>query len=138
MNILAQPILAAGDALSVLFALAMMALAALGSMAQKRSEKRLLTATEIEAALDIADDAPNPAQAAETKSELDAIDRALVDLPARQRAIFLALWKGHQPPAEIAKRFGLSTRKVYLELKAAREHCMDSLAKAAKSDFKKK
>jgi RNA polymerase sigma-70 factor (ECF subfamily) len=108
------------------------------ALAQKRSEKRLLTATEIEAALDIADDAPNPAQAAETKSELDAIDRALVDLPARQRAIFLALWKGHQPPAEIAKRFGLSTRKVYLELKAAREHCMDSLAKAAKSDFKKK
>jgi RNA polymerase sigma-70 factor (ECF subfamily) len=109
------------------------------ALAQKRSERRLLTAADIDAALDIADDAPNPAQAAETKSELEALDRALVDLPARQRAIFLALWKGHQSPVEIAKRFGLSSRKVYLELKAAREHCVDVLAKAAKrNDFQKK
>src|ERR1700748_2165002 len=58
--------------------------------ARQRADRRLLTAAEIDVALQVIDEKPNPAQAAELTSELAALDRALEKLPKRRRAIFLA------------------------------------------------
>jgi RNA polymerase sigma-70 factor (ECF subfamily) len=95
--------------------------------ARQRADRRLLTAAEIDVALQVIDEKPDPAQAAELKSELAALDRALEKLPKRRRAIFLAAWQDGLSPPEIAKRFGISTRTVYVDLKLAQEFCSDIL-----------
>lgn len=90
---------------------------------RQRAEKRHTAAAKVETALDIADDRPSPLQAAEAKSQLTALGRALEKLPARRRAIFVAAWVENLPREEIAKRFGLSTHRISVELAIAREHC---------------
>jgi RNA polymerase sigma-70 factor, ECF subfamily len=87
------------------------------------AENRRLTAAETEALLDIVDDAPDPARTAEARSEIEALKRAVLELPPRRREIFLAAWVSEVPPQKIAERFGLSLRMVQIELKHAREHC---------------
>jgi RNA polymerase sigma-70 factor (ECF subfamily) len=101
-------------------------------LAQRRAEQRFLTGEEVEAALDVADDGPSPSQTAEAKSSLALLERTLERLPARRRAIFLAVWREHLPPADIAARYGLSVRKIYLELKSAREFCIDAMGELPK------
>jgi len=95
-----------------------------------RSDQRFVTANEIDAAFDIADEAPDPAQSAEARSDLAALERALSSLPARRQAIFLAAWKENLPPAAIAQRYGLSKRRINVELELAREHCAAMLKKS--------
>jgi len=88
-----------------------------------RANQRLLSVAEIETEYDIADEAPDPAKVMEAVSELDAVKRALADLPERRRAILMAASQESLPSREIAKRFGLSVRKIDKELQLAREHC---------------
>jgi RNA polymerase sigma-70 factor, ECF subfamily len=99
-----------------------------------RAEKELATAEEIEAALEVADDRPDPAQAAEARSELAIVERALEKMSARRRAIFLAAWKGHLSSREIARKYDLSVRQIDVELKRARELCIMALKKASKNN----
>jgi RNA polymerase sigma factor (sigma-70 family) len=94
---------------------------------RQRSAKRLLTVAEIEDAYRLADQAPGPARTAEARSELEAVSRALDELPPRRRAILLASFSENLPSRAIAKRFGLSTRMIDIELKLAREHCARAL-----------
>jgi RNA polymerase sigma-70 factor (ECF subfamily) len=96
---------------------------------RQRAERRRASAADIEAMLDIADDTPTPAKMAEDKSELAALDRALERLPARRRAIFLAAWKENLPAREMSRRFGVSVRRINVELELAREHCATALKK---------
>ena len=92
-----------------------------------RSGKRLALFAEIETVLSLADSAPGPAQTVEARSDLEAVEKVLAELPARRRAILLASSKEHLPSREIARQFGLSTRKIDMELKLAREHCARAL-----------
>jgi RNA polymerase sigma-70 factor, ECF subfamily len=87
------------------------------------AENRRLTAAETEALLDIVDEAPDPARTAEARSEVEALKRALLELPPRRREIFVAAWIEEVPPQKIAEHFGLSLRTIQIELKYAREHC---------------
>jgi RNA polymerase sigma-70 factor, ECF subfamily len=87
------------------------------------SENRRLKASETEALLDIPDEAPDPASAAESRSEMAALKRALQELPCRRREIFLAAWVEEVPHPEIAARFGVSVRTIQIELRHALEHC---------------
>jgi RNA polymerase sigma-70 factor (ECF subfamily) len=102
---------------------------------RQRSGKRHTLATEIETALDIVDNTPDPARIAEARSDLEAVERALETLPARRRAILLASFSENLPSREIAKRFGLSTRMIDKELKLAREHCAKALVIKRKKNF---
>lgn len=95
------------------------------------AENRRLTAAEAEALLDIVDDAPDPARSAEARSEIEALKRALIDLPPRRREIFLAAWIQETPHQKIADHFGVSLRTIQLELKYAREHCALRLEREA-------
>jgi RNA polymerase sigma factor (sigma-70 family) len=99
---------------------------------RQRSDNRLVGLTGAEAAFDnLVDETPNPAEAAEARSEFAVFERAFSELPPRRRAIFLASIKGKMSTREIAQRIGLSRRRVDVELVLAREHCARALLKNA-------
>ena len=57
-----------------------------------------LTASEVEALLEIADDAPDAARALEARTELEALVHIIGTLPVRQQAILLGRTvRGHAP-----------------------------------------
>ncbi len=96
------------------------------NMAQdrRRSEKRHLTVEEVSSLLELADDAPNPAEIAEARSDLYAFQMVLAELPTRRRAILLAARVDNLPRQEIAERLGVSRRLVSKELRLAHEYCV--------------
>jgi RNA polymerase sigma-70 factor (ECF subfamily) len=103
---------------SYLYGIALNMAAALG-----RTERRFASKAEIEAAMELADQAAGPARAAEAIFELEALEQALRELPVRRRAIFLAARVQQMPIRDIAAELGLSTRSVEMEIRRALEHC---------------
>ncbi len=99
---------------------------------RQRSERRFAGLLDIDQALEVPDETPDPEQVTEARSDLAALERALAELPARQRAIFLAVWKESLTPEEIARKFGIGKRRVYYELEAARLACAAILKKNIK------
>lgn len=91
------------------------------------SDRRRLGISETDMLLAIPDEAPDPARSAEARSEIEALTKALNELPERRRQIFLASWIEEVPHPEIARRFGISVRTVQIELKDALEHCAHRL-----------
>lgn len=89
----------------------------------RRSNRDQLTASEGREFLEILDEQPDPEQAAVSRSDMAALNRALEDLPERRRDIFVAAWKEGLSKEMIAERFGLAPRTVRQELTLAREHC---------------
>lgn len=87
------------------------------------AENRRLSVAGTEALLDVVDETPDPARMVEARSEIEALKRALEELPARRREIFLASWVEEVPHDEIAARFGVSVRTIQIELRHALEHC---------------
>jgi RNA polymerase sigma-70 factor (ECF subfamily) len=96
---------------------------------QRRERRRRLSAAEIEALLDIPDDAPDAVSTVVARDELAALQQALAELPARRRTIFLAARLGNQTHREIAARHGVSTRAVEINVQRALAHCADRLGK---------
>jgi RNA polymerase sigma factor (sigma-70 family) len=94
---------------------------------RQSSGNRIATVAEIEAAFHLIDRSPDPARTAEARSDLEAVERAVLQLPPRQRAILLASSKEGMTSRQIALRFSLSVRKIDMELKLAREHCARAL-----------
>jgi RNA polymerase sigma-70 factor, ECF subfamily len=90
---------------------------------RQTAENRRLSPVALDALLGFADDSPGPARTAEARSEIEALKRALAELPARRREIFLASWVEEISHSEIARRFGVSLRTIQIELKYAVEHC---------------
>lgn len=81
-----------------------------------RAERRHLSAAEVEALIDIPDDAPDPLRVAEARSELEAVKRALSELPPRRSAIFRRIWVDGASYEEIATEFNISVRTARHEL----------------------
>jgi len=96
---------------------------------QRSEARRPLAGAEINALLDVPDDAPDAAAVAVARDELVALQRALDELPLRRRAIFLAARLGAQTHREIADRHGISTRAVEINVQRALEHCAQRLEK---------
>src|ERR1700761_5819893 len=57
---------------------------------RQRSNRRLLTFVEIDSAFNLVDETPDPAREVEAKSEINAFQIALAQMPKRRQAIFLA------------------------------------------------
>jgi len=93
----------------------------------RRADNRRLTRSEVEVLLHRPDHAVDPGQIAEGRSEIEALQRALNELPARRRAILLASRIEETSHQDIARRFGISTRMVEKELKLALVHCAERL-----------
>jgi RNA polymerase sigma-70 factor (ECF subfamily) len=91
---------------------------------RRRSERRFLSAVETQKLLFLIDESPDPEQAAEARSELEALETILSELPARRRLILLMARMDGLPRQEIADRLGISLRLVSKELNLAHEYCV--------------
>ncbi len=89
---------------------------------RRRADARRLSSTEVDALLDFADEAPGPARIVEARSELQALERALAEMPPRRRAIFKAVLLDKIPRRDIAKRFNVSIRTIDIEVQRALEY----------------
>ncbi|SDA48418.1 RNA polymerase sigma-70 factor, ECF subfamily [Pseudomonas sp. NFACC15-1] len=90
---------------------------------RRQADARLLTGGEIEELLQVSDEALDPARVVGGQKELQTLLKALYELPARRRRIFIAARLEEAPHLEISERFGISTRMVEKEIKAALGHC---------------
>lgn len=89
-----------------------------------KSDRRYLSAAQVETMLDLPDETADPACIAEARSELELVERVMAELPARQRDILVAARLDGLPRPEIARRLGISLSLVEKELKQAHEYCL--------------
>ncbi len=90
---------------------------------RRRSDARRASQLEIEAAMEVVDEAAHADQTVEARLNIEVLERAISELPARRRAIFLAARVDDMPIAAIAASFGISRRLVEAELKKALDYC---------------
>lgn len=100
---------------------------ALNVATDRRRAERFLSAEAIDEFLQIADEAPDAATILEGRQEMEALQRALAELPPRSRAIFKAAVVEKLPDQEIATMLGVSVRTVEIDLKHALKHCAGRL-----------
>jgi RNA polymerase sigma factor (sigma-70 family) len=93
----------------------------------RRAEIRYASRLEIEAATEIADEAAGPDKIVEAQFDLQALERAIGELPPRRRVILLAVRLQDVPIQTLADTLGLSRRMVEIELKRAIEYCAGRL-----------
>jgi RNA polymerase sigma-70 factor, ECF subfamily len=89
---------------------------------RRKSDSRLLSASEIAAIVDIPDDGPNAFEIVADRLEFDEFGKALSELSERRRQVFIAAHIEQIPHDEIAKRFGINARTVAFDLQHAMEH----------------
>ena len=94
---------------------------------RRKAERGSLAVSGTEAFLDAIDDAPGPARIVEARSDIEALKRAIAQLPARRRQIVIAACMEEIPRRTIAKRLGISVRTVQAELKEALQYCASCL-----------
>jgi RNA polymerase sigma-70 factor (ECF subfamily) len=87
-----------------------------------RAERRRARRSEINAALEIADLAQDPAREAQARLDLRVVEGAIRSLPPRPRAILIASRVEGTSHQVIADRLGISRRTVLYELRRAVEH----------------
>ena len=121
----AGPAAAVEDAERYLFRVA----ANLATDHQRALRRRPLTAAEADALLAVPDDAPGPAETIQGRQEIGMLRRALAEMPARRREIFLAARIAGEPHRTIAARFGVSQRTIEMELRRALAHCGERLGR---------
>ena len=96
---------------------------------QRKSNARLLSVPEVESLYEMADELADPARIIEARTELDALEQALAELPWRRRQIIIAARVDEMPHRDIALRFGVSPRTVEKELRIGLEHCCERLGR---------
>jgi RNA polymerase sigma factor (sigma-70 family) len=104
---------------------------------RRRAEARRLSVGEVDALFDLADEAPDASRVVEARSELQALERAMAELPERRRLIFKAVLVDNTPRQELAKRFGITQRSVDLEVNRALAfgaRCLRNLSQGFDSD----
>ncbi|WP_311740636.1 RNA polymerase sigma factor [Bradyrhizobium huanghuaihaiense] len=94
---------------------------------RRKAQNYRVSASEIDAFLDICDDEPDPARVVEARSEIEAFKRALAELPPRPREVLRSISIEGQPAHQVAARLKVSIRTVESDLKLALGHCADSL-----------
>lgn len=89
---------------------------------RRKSDARLLSASEIAAITDIPDENPDPSDVLDGRTELKKLDKALAELPARRREVFIAAHIEQLSHGQIASRFGVNVRTIEFDLQHAMEH----------------
>ncbi|MCL8000077.1 RNA polymerase sigma factor [Brucella sp. 21LCYQ03] len=90
---------------------------------REQLEARLFSGTAEEAANIISADT-DPDIALDMPQRLNCLRNAIMELPYRQRRIFIAHRIGNLPPDEIAVRFGITRNMVDRHLRKALIHCL--------------
>lgn len=96
---------------------------------RRRVDRRLLSLNAIDTLLDVPDEAPDTAAIVEGRQDIEALDRALAELPLRVRQVFMAAAVNKLPDHEIAPLLGVSVRTVETDLKNALNHCAKRLGR---------
>ena len=94
-----------------------------------RADARWINKAQIEALLRFDDEQPDPERIVAARSQIAELERALRQLPARRRAIFMAALVEELPYRDIAKRFGISLRSVEREMSRAFDYCSEKFEK---------
>jgi len=89
---------------------------------RRRGDRRLLSASEIDAICDIPDEQPDPSEVLESRFELNALKKALSELSERRRIVFTAAHVEGIPHSVIAERLGINVRTVAFDLQHVMEH----------------
>jgi RNA polymerase sigma-70 factor (ECF subfamily) len=94
---------------------------------RQKAQNYRVSASEIDALLDVRDDGPDPARVVEARSEIEAFKRALAGLPERPREVLRSISMEGKSAHEVAERLQVSVRTVESDLKLALNHCADCL-----------
>ncbi len=92
-----------------------------------RADQQLLSMEEIDELLAPDPPANDPATAAEAQADLDLVARAMEELPPLRRELLFASRIEGVPQKELARRYGISLRKVELEIHLAHRFCVSRL-----------
>jgi RNA polymerase sigma-70 factor (ECF subfamily) len=91
--------------------------------------KATLTLDAARAALNLADETPDPARILESRSDFEILKQAIGELTPRRRDILLASRLEGAPMHEIAARHGISQRMAERELRSALVHCAERVGR---------
>jgi RNA polymerase sigma-70 factor (ECF subfamily) len=94
---------------------------------RRKAQSYRLSAAEIEALLDVRDDAPDPARIVEARSEIQAFKKALAELPERPREVLRRMSIEGKTAQQVAEELDVSIRTVEVALREALRHCAESL-----------
>lgn len=87
----------------------------------QRRQSRSVPFDEVSALMEQADPAPNPARAAEIRSDLETVLKLMERLPERRRKILMLVRLENLQQKEVAKRLGVSKSTVEHELRRAHD-----------------
>lgn len=94
---------------------------------QRKSARQRLSPVEIDALLDVPDDAAGPEEITVMRGEIAALQRILDELPERQKDILIAARLHDEPYKAIAARYGVTTRTVENEIRRALDYCLQKM-----------
>lgn len=94
---------------------------------RQKAQNYRVSAAEIDTLLDVCDEGPDPARIVESRSEIEALKRALAQLPPRPREVLRSISIEGQSAQEVADRLEVSVRTVESDLRRALGHCADCL-----------
>jgi RNA polymerase sigma-70 factor (ECF subfamily) len=96
---------------------------------RQRSQEYRGAISEIDAVLDISDEAPDPARIVEARLEIEAFKRALAALPTRPREVLRGIAIEGRSPQQLAAQLDVSVRTVESDLREALQHCAKGLGR---------
>jgi RNA polymerase sigma-70 factor, ECF subfamily len=96
---------------------------------RRKAERYRASAAEIDAVLNVADEAPDPARVMEARSDMNALMPLLEELPLRSRKAFQCAVFDAMPYRQIAEDLGVTVRTVESDLQHAIEHCARRLGR---------
>jgi RNA polymerase sigma-70 factor, ECF subfamily len=98
---------------------------------RRRSDSKLLNASEIAVILDVPDEAPDAYSIVAGRDEFEEFGKALSELSERRQAVFKAVHVEHLSHQEIAARFDINVRTVAFDLQHTMEHLSRRLGRKA-------
>lgn len=98
----------------------------------QRRQSRTMPYEAVSALLEVSDPSPGPEQAAQGRSELEAVLQLMERLPRRRREVLLMVRVEGLQQKEVAERLGVSLRTVEHELKRAHDYLDAQMNHAAK------
>lgn len=93
----------------------------------RKAQSYRVPASEIDALIEVSDDTPDPARIAEARSDFEAFERALMQLPERPRTVLRMMSLEGKTAQETADHLGVSVRTVAADYRQALEHCAKSV-----------
>jgi RNA polymerase sigma-70 factor (ECF subfamily) len=90
----------------------------------RKAQSYRVPASEIDGLIEVSDETPSPAQIAEARSDFEAFERALMQLPERCRHVVRMISLEGRTAQETADRLGISVRTVTSDYQQALQHCV--------------